>query len=71
MSSRSTKRITTKAAAAAAAITAVTAVVPSKNMLAEGCRNMVVFCREETKKCNRTYIERVRDPISVMEPPAQ
>jgi hypothetical protein len=50
MSSRSTKRITTKATAA---ITVVAAVVPSKNMPPEGCRNMVVFCREETKKCDR------------------
>jgi hypothetical protein len=71
MSSRSTKRITTKAAAATAAITAVAAVVPSKNMLAEGCRNMVVFVEKRPKKCDATYIERVRDPISVMEPPAQ
>jgi hypothetical protein len=32
------------------AITAVAAVVPSKNMPTEGCRDMViVFYREETK----------------------
>lgn len=42
------KRITTRAAAVAA-ITVVAAVVPSKNMLTEGRRRLVAFCREDAK----------------------
>ena len=45
---RSTKRNTTRVAVSIAAITAVAAVVAS-NMPTEGCRNMVVFRREERK----------------------